>query len=111
MHCLPLLVMVSDLCCFLLAFLSPDISFLHPAIMLLDDSASSPGIAHNKILAKLASGMHKPAAQTLVPLVGIPCLLKDLPVPKLRQLGGKFGASVMDKLGISTVGAQLYSWP
>lgn len=62
------------------------------------------GIAHNKILAKLASGMHKPASQTVVPLAGVPRLLRELPVAKLRQLGGKFGASVMDKLQISTVG-------
>ena len=51
--------------------------------------------------------MHKPAAQTVVPLAGTPCLLRDLPVPKLRQLGGKFGASVMQKLGITTVGEWL----
>ncbi|KAK9812531.1 hypothetical protein WJX73_006603 [Symbiochloris irregularis] len=64
----------------------------------------SAGIAHNKILAKLASGMHKPMAETVVPLAGVPHLLESLPVSKLRQLGGKFGNSVMSKLGISTVG-------
>ena len=63
------------------------------------------GIAHNKLLAKLASGMHKPAAQTVVPLAGVTALLHELPIGKLRQLGGKLGTSVMDTLGITTVGA------
>lgn len=64
----------------------------------------SAGIAHNKILAKLASGMHKPSQQTLIPAVAIPSLLKELPVPKLRQLGGKFGDELMTNLEIKTVG-------
>eukprot|EP00891_Asterochloris_glomerata_P001049 jgi/Astpho2/1049/gw1.00017.35.1_t len=51
----------------------------------------SAGVAHNKILSKLASGLHKPSQQTLVPASAIPELLQDLPIPKLRQLGGKFG--------------------
>jgi len=63
------------------------------------------GIAHNKILAKLASGMHKPAQQTVVTLECVPGLMAALPIPKLRQLGGKFGEEVMTALGISTVGA------
>ena len=63
------------------------------------------GIAHNKILAKLASGLHKPAQQTVVCLGAVPGLLRDLPIPKLRNLGGKFGDQVMSELGISTVGA------
>lgn len=64
----------------------------------------SAGIAHNKILAKLASGMHKPSQQTLVPLAAVPGLLQDLPISKLRQLGGKFGDELMASLNIKTVG-------
>ncbi|KAL3149821.1 hypothetical protein ABBQ38_013642 [Trebouxia sp. C0009 RCD-2024] len=64
----------------------------------------SAGIAHNKILAKLASGMHKPSQQTLVPIAAIPGLLQDLPIPKLRQLGGKFGDELMAAFNIKTVG-------
>ncbi|CAL8468278.1 g7818 [Coccomyxa elongata] len=64
----------------------------------------SAGIAHNKILAKLASGMHKPSQQTVVTLDCVPGLMGALPIPKLRQLGGKFGEEVMAALGISTVG-------
>ena len=57
-----------------------------------------------QILAKLASGMHKPSQQTLVPLAAVQGLLKDLPIPKLRQLGGKFGDELMASLSIKTVG-------
>ena len=64
----------------------------------------SAGIAHNKILAKLASGLHKPSQQTLIPAPAIPALLNELPVSKLRQLGGKFGDELMSALAIKTVG-------
>lgn len=57
-----------------------------------------------QILAKLASGMHKPSQQTLVPMAAIPGLLQDLPIPKLRQLGGKFGDELMAAFHIKTVG-------
>ena len=62
------------------------------------------GVAHNKILAKLASGMHKPMQQTVVPSSATATLLHDLPIPKLRQLGGKFGEEIMSSLSITTVG-------
>ena len=62
------------------------------------------GVAHNKILAKLGSGLHKPSQQTVVPLAAVSGLLNNLPLPKLRQLGGKFGQDVMRGLNISTVG-------
>ncbi|KAK9866888.1 hypothetical protein WJX84_001766 [Apatococcus fuscideae] len=64
----------------------------------------SAGVAHNKILAKLASGMHKPMQQTVVPAAATASLLHDLPIPKLRQLGGKFGEEIMSSLKINTVG-------
>jgi nucleotidyltransferase/DNA polymerase involved in DNA repair len=51
----------------------------------------SAGIAHSKILAKLGSGLHKPAQQTVMPAAAVEALLRPLPLPKLRQLGGKFG--------------------
>ena len=65
------------------------------------------GVAHNKILAKLASGLHKPSQQTVVTLAAVPALMQGLPIPKLRQLGGKFGADVMAALSITTVGGLL----
>ena len=62
-------------------------------------------MAHNKILAKLGSGLHKPAQQTVVPLTAVAALLAPLPVGRLRQLGGKFGEQLTRDLGIATVGA------
>ncbi|KAF3325477.1 DNA polymerase eta isoform X1 [Carex littledalei] len=64
----------------------------------------SAGIAHNKMLAKLASPMHKPAQQTVVPASSVPDLLASLPVKKMKQLGGKLGSSLQDDLGVNTVG-------
>ncbi|XP_020574079.1 DNA polymerase eta isoform X2 [Phalaenopsis equestris] len=64
----------------------------------------SAGIAHNKMLAKLASGMHKPAQQTIVPSSAVRDLLASLPVKKMKQLGGKLGSSLQDDLGVNTVG-------
>ena len=66
-------------------------------------------MAHNKILAKFASGMHKPAQQTIVTLECVPGLMATTPIPKLRQLGGKFGEEIMHALQISTVGETFLS--
>lgn len=64
----------------------------------------SAGIAHNKMLAKLASAMHKPAQQTVVPSSSVKALLASLPVKKMKQLGGKLGSSLQIDLGVNTVG-------
>ncbi|KAL5221825.1 hypothetical protein ABZP36_026538 [Zizania latifolia] len=64
----------------------------------------SAGIAHNKMLAKLVSGMHKPAQQTVVPSAAVQDFLVSLPVKKMKQLGGKLGSSLQDDLGVKTVG-------
>ena len=64
----------------------------------------SAGIAHSRLLAKLCSGLHKPAQQTIVPGNAICQLLAPLPISKLRGLGGQFGAQVMRDLNIETVG-------
>lgn len=77
-------------------------------VILLRSILLLSGVAHNKILAKLASGMHKPAQQTVVTLDCVPSLMAQLPIPKLRQLGGKFGEEIMTALGISTVGRLQY---
>lgn len=63
----------------------------------------SAGIAHNKILAKLAAGLNKPNRQTLLPQDGVESLYKELPVRKIRSLGGKFGDSLSEDLGITTM--------
>lgn len=64
----------------------------------------SAGIAHNKMLAKLVSGMHKPAQQTVVPSSSVQGFLASLPVKKMKQLGGKLGSSLQDDLGVETIG-------
>ncbi|VFQ97316.1 unnamed protein product [Cuscuta campestris] len=64
----------------------------------------SAGIAHNKMLAKLASGMNKPAQQTIVPSSYVMKLLEPLPIQKMKQLGGKLGTSLQTDLGMNTVG-------
>ncbi|XP_019702847.1 DNA polymerase eta isoform X3 [Elaeis guineensis] len=64
----------------------------------------SAGIAHNKMLAKLASAMHKPAQQTVVPSSSVKDLLASLPVKKMKQLGGKLGSSLQTDLEVKTVG-------
>ncbi|KAK6150239.1 hypothetical protein DH2020_017764 [Rehmannia glutinosa] len=64
----------------------------------------SAGIAHNKMLAKLASGMNKPAQQTIVPSSSVTKLLESLPIKKMKQLGGKLGTSLQTDLFVNTVG-------
>ncbi|XP_058128932.1 DNA polymerase eta [Anopheles ziemanni] len=60
----------------------------------------SAGIAHNKILAKLTAGFHKPNKQTILPIDSIPKLYETLPVKKVKGLGGKLGEQVCEVLKI-----------
>ncbi|KAH8274240.1 hypothetical protein KR026_001167 [Drosophila bipectinata] len=64
----------------------------------------SAGIAHNKILAKLAAGLNKPNKQTILPLGEIPGFFDSLPVGKIKGLGGKFGEVVCETLGVKFLG-------
>jgi DNA polymerase eta len=66
------------------------------------------GVAHTKLLAKLCSGLNKPNMQTVVPQSSVTALLHDLPIEKLRGLGGGFGQRVQAALGAHTVGAVLW---
>eukprot|EP00981_Chlorochromonas_danica_P008873 scaffold2324_cov163-Ochromonas_danica.AAC.13 len=59
----------------------------------------SAGIAHNKMLAKLGSGMHKPNKQTLVPHAMVALLIKDLPYTRIQGFGGKLGAQIAEHFG------------
>ncbi|XP_037811260.1 DNA polymerase eta [Lucilia sericata] len=67
----------------------------------------SAGIAHNKILAKLACGINKPNKQTILPLAQISGLFETLPVGKIKGLGAKFGEEVCERLGIRYLGQLL----
>ena len=64
----------------------------------------SAGIAHNKILAKLCAGLHKPNQQTILPLASTTALLHPLDISRLRGLGAKLGSRVKSELGCETVG-------
>ncbi|XP_053293016.1 DNA polymerase eta isoform X1 [Pleuronectes platessa] len=64
----------------------------------------SAGISHNKVLAKLACGLNKPNRQTVLPLDSVTELFNTLPITKIRNLGGKLGASIKETLGIENMG-------
>ncbi|XP_035151606.1 DNA polymerase eta isoform X3 [Callithrix jacchus] len=64
----------------------------------------SAGISHNKVLAKLACGLNKPNRQTLLSHGSVPQLFSQMPIHKIRSLGGKLGASVTEILGIEYMG-------
>ena len=64
----------------------------------------SAGIAHNKMLAKLACGLNKPNKQTVLPQDEQPELFSTLKLTKLRGLGGKLGDAVKEHLHCETVG-------
>ena len=55
----------------------------------------SAGVAHNKLLAKLASGLHKPDAQTALPAAQAAAFLAPLPVATLRGVGARLGSSLL----------------
>ncbi|CAN0064976.1 unnamed protein product, partial [Ectocarpus sp. 13 AM-2016] len=67
-------------------------------------SCTAGVLAHNKLLAKLCSNMHKPNAQTVLPLDKVEVVFHTLPVERVRGWGGKFGVKMMEKLGVSTAG-------
>ncbi|XP_015373333.1 PREDICTED: DNA polymerase eta-like isoform X2 [Diuraphis noxia] len=54
----------------------------------------SAGIANNKILSKLACGLHKPNQQTLLPPSSVPHLFETIPIKKIKNLGGKLGERI-----------------
>lgn len=64
----------------------------------------SAGVAHNKIIAKLGAGLHKPNQQTILPQDGIASLFETLPLRKIRSLGGKFGEKLSQDLNIQFMG-------
>jgi len=63
----------------------------------------SVGIAPNKLLAKLASDMHKPDGLTLITPAEIPDLLETLPIEEICGIGRKT-TQKLNHLGIFTCG-------
>jgi DNA polymerase eta len=70
----------------------------------------SAGIAPTRLLAKLCSGLHKPAQQTVLPASSVSALLSPLHLKILKGLGGQFGKQVASDLKIETVG-ELAAFP
>lgn len=69
----------------------------------------SVGIAPNKLLAKLASDMHKPDGLTLIEAEAVPDLLEDLPISEICGIGRKT-TQKLNRLGIFSCG-QLGRFP
>ncbi|XP_052504815.1 DNA polymerase eta [Budorcas taxicolor] len=92
---------------------SPDLQLTMGAVIVEEMRAAierqtgfqcSAGISHNKVLAKLACGLNKPNRQTLVSHGSVPQLFNQVPINKVRKLGGKLGASVIEILGVEYMG-------
>ncbi|TPX49243.1 DNA-directed DNA polymerase [Synchytrium endobioticum] len=64
----------------------------------------SAGIAHNKTLAKLCSGLNKPNKQTVMRESETCDFMKTLPFDKIRGLGGKLGDLIGEHLQIEHAG-------
>mmetsp|Transcript_36029 Transcript_36029/g.67180 ORF Transcript_36029/g.67180 Transcript_36029/m.67180 type:complete len:868 (+) Transcript_36029:40-2643(+) len=65
---------------------------------------SSAGIAHTKMLSKVASAMHKPNKMTVIPSSIVPSLMKSLPLNRIKGFGGKLGEELKVVFNIETAG-------
>ncbi len=65
---------------------------------------ASIGIGPNKLLAKIASGLHKPDAVTEISEAGTEEMLRDLPVTVLWGIGPKTAARLQEAFQVRTVG-------
>ncbi|WP_151638947.1 DNA polymerase Y family protein [Noviherbaspirillum aerium] len=63
----------------------------------------SVGIAHSKLVAKIASDLQKPNGLTVVPMSAIPDIIWPLAVSKVNGIGPKASAK-LNALGIMTIG-------
>jgi DNA polymerase eta len=67
---------------------------LRGAIQCKCQFTSSAGIACNKLLAKVGSALNKPNQQTVIHPSSVALLMKNLPLRKLRNFGGKLGDEI-----------------
>lgn len=74
------------------------VSEMREAVLKETQFTCSAGIAHNKMLAKLGGGRHKPNKQTLLPQCMVPKVFESVPIQKVRNMGGKLGAEVCSSL-------------
>ncbi|KAJ1732614.1 N-acetyltransferase eso1 [Coemansia biformis] len=65
---------------------------------------ASAGIAHNRFLAKIGSGLNKPDQQTVFPQSQVDTFLQTFPIASIPSLGGKLGALVVTAFDAETAG-------
>lgn len=77
---------------------------------LLDEMGytSSAGLAVNKFMAKLGSGMNKPNNQTIVPNSSIQEFLTEFSIKDFWGLGGKYGQKIIDSFNVPEQGSIPY---
>ncbi len=59
-------------------------SQIREAVLKETDYTCSAGIAHNKMLAKMASGQNKPNGQTIIPESQVELAMGAMPVGKIK---------------------------
>ncbi|KAI8826944.1 uncharacterized protein EV422DRAFT_502663 [Fimicolochytrium jonesii] len=64
----------------------------------------STGIAHNKTLAKICSGLNKPNKQTILRQAEVLKFMESCPMSKIRNLGGKLGDEIGQELHAEKAG-------
>ncbi|ORX44461.1 hypothetical protein DM01DRAFT_1329154, partial [Hesseltinella vesiculosa] len=64
----------------------------------------SAGVAHNKVLSKLCSSMHKPNKQTILRDHIAQEFMQNIPFKKIRNLGGKLGDQIEEEYQLSMAG-------
>ncbi|KAJ1937977.1 N-acetyltransferase eso1, partial [Linderina macrospora] len=65
---------------------------------------SSAGIAHNRMLAKMGSTLHKPNQQTVLRASQVSAFMHSLELSKIPSMGGKFGSVVESALDARNAG-------
>ncbi|KAJ2611272.1 N-acetyltransferase eso1, partial [Coemansia sp. RSA 1365] len=65
---------------------------------------ASAGVAHNRFLAKIGSGLNKPDQQTILLQAQVERFLQEFPISSIPSLGGKLGALVEASFDARTAG-------
>lgn len=76
---------------------------LREAVAAATGLSCSVGIAPNKLLAKIASDLHKPGGLTVLAMSDVPLRLWPLPATRINGIGPKAAARLL-ALGVATIG-------